>query len=91
MRKGTKSEKKGEKGRNGKGEEKMGRKQEREKKEKWKREKGWRSEYASRIRVKTMWICVVSGLAYFTVYIFLFGGPDCSFVLCTSLLSFQNA
>lgn len=76
-----KGEKKGEKGRNGKGEEKMGGGSKKEKrKKKWKREKGWGSEYGSRIPVKTMWICMVSGLTYFTVYVFLFGDPDCSFV-----------
>lgn len=75
-----KGEKKGEKGRNGKGEEKMAGKQEREKEEKWKREKGWGSEHVSRIPVKTMWICVVSGLTYFTVYVYLFVDPGCSFV-----------
>lgn len=59
-----KGEKKGEKSRNGEGEEKMGGRQEREKEEKWKgnrkgeegkegREKGWGREYASRIPVKT--------------------------------------
>lgn len=83
-----------------KGKRKWG-KQEREKEEKWKgnrkgeegkegREKGWGSEYASRVTVKTTWICTVSGLTYFNVYVYLFGDPDCSFVWCTSLLSFQS-
>lgn len=75
-----KGERKGEKGRNGKREEKMAGKQEREKEENWKREKGWGSEYVSRIPVKTMWICIVSGLTYYTVYVYLFGDPGCSSV-----------